>query len=131
MRAAILIATLFAAGAAQAKVPLSDVKPINDGLTAVAIADHIRVNCDNISARLVVAWRYIGQLEDQAKEMGYSEDEIEDFVTDKSEKKRVAGLAADYIRAHNAQPKDAKTLCALGRAEIAANSPLGQLLREN
>ena len=67
MRAAILIATLFAAGTAQAKVPLSDVKPINDGLTAVAIADHIRVNCDNISARLVVAWRYIGQLEDQAK----------------------------------------------------------------
>ncbi len=131
MRVALLIATLFAAGTAQAKVPLSDVKPINDGLTAVAIADHIRINCDDISARLVVAWRYVGQLEDQAKAMGYSDKEIEDFVTDKSEKKRVAALAAEYIRAHNAQPKDPKTLCALGRAEIVANSPIGQLLKEN
>lgn len=131
MKAAFFIAALFAAGAAQARVPLAEVKPINDGLTAVAIADHIRIKCDDISARLVVAWRYIGQLEDQAKAMGYSDDEIEHFVTDKTEKKRVAALAADYIRAHNADPKKPETLCALGRAEIAAGSTIGKMLREN
>lgn len=130
MRAFVLIATLAMAGPALAKVPLADVKSINDGLTAVAIADHIRNECKVIEPRLVVAWKYIKQLEAEAKSLGYTGEEIEDFVTDKSEKKRIAKLAAAYIRAHDADPKNAKSLCALGQREIAAKSTIGTMLKE-
>ncbi|MEC9199129.1 MAG: DUF5333 domain-containing protein [Pseudomonadota bacterium] len=118
------------ATAAEALVPLSQVKDVNDGLVAVAVADHIRNKCSTIEPRLIVAWRYLGSLETRAQQLGYSDEEIEDFVTDKSEKKRIAALAGAYIVEHDAKPNDKDSLCRLGREEIAANSAVGNLLRE-
>lgn len=121
----ILAATL--ASAAEARPPLSSVSYVNDGLRNVAIADEIRRNCGDISARMIAALRFISALESYAKAQGYSEDEIEDFVSSKTDRKRLEGEARAYLVANGATNETG--YCALGRKEIARNSQVGALLR--
>ena len=55
--------------------------------------------------------------------------EIEAYVTDKEEKRKMRARADAYIRAHGAAPNDGPSLCVLGRDEIAKQSRIGALLR--
>ncbi|SEO26434.1 hypothetical protein SAMN04490248_10376 [Salinihabitans flavidus] len=102
---------------------------MRDGLIAVGVADEIRKNCPTISARLFRALRYLHGLENHAKKLGYSQDEIDAYVDDKAEEKRLRAIGADYMRARGVVEDDAKSYCALGRAEIEKSSQIGALLR--
>ena len=64
-RLGFLIA-LALATPALALPPLATVKPINDGLRAVMIADQIRIACPSIAARMIAGWSFIRSLEAQA-----------------------------------------------------------------
>ncbi|MFZ5963896.1 DUF5333 domain-containing protein [Thalassococcus sp. BH17M4-6] len=123
------LALALAATTATAKPSLRDVAEIDDGLLAVALADEIRKTCDDISPRLVRAYSYITALENRAKELGYTEDEIEDHVTSKTEKARMRQRGEAYLKARGVAPDDKAALCALGKQEIAKGSQIGALLR--
>ncbi len=136
MRHAIsaLIALGLAAGPALAtadggKPPLREVREIDDGLLAVGIADEIRKECDDISARMFRALGYISSLERRARELGYTEDEIEDYVTSKEEKKRMRARGEAWLEAQGVNQSEPGALCALGRREIAKGSQIGALLK--
>lgn len=90
---------LALAGPLSAQPSLATVAPINDGLRALMIADQIRVACPSISARMIAGWRFARSLERQARDMGYSETQIEDFVESKQERKRLEGEASAYMTA--------------------------------
>ena len=60
-RLGFLIA-LALATPALALPPLATVKPINDGLRAVMIADQIRIACPSIAARMIAGWSFIRSL---------------------------------------------------------------------
>jgi hypothetical protein len=122
-------ALALTSGVAGAKPALRDVAEIDNGLMAVAIADEIRKSCDDIGARMIRAYSYITSLESRAKDLGYSDEEIEDYVTSKDEKARMRAKGEAYIKARGVDPKDSSGLCRLGKEEIAKGSQIGALLR--
>ncbi len=124
-----LILGLGIAPAAQAKPPLRDVAEIDNALMAVAIADEIRKTCEGIDARMIRAFSTLQSLKSRAKALGYSDDEIDDYVTAKSEKRRMRSKAETYLQGQGVDAKKRDQLCAYGRREIARDSPVGRLLR--
>ena len=80
------------ATAAAAKPPLREVREIDDMVMVIAIADEIRKSCDDIGARLIRAYATLNGLKSLAHEKGYSEDEVEDYVTSKDASKLQSGL---------------------------------------
>lgn len=130
----VLVAGAFALVAttatAQAAVPLNEEPHINDSLVAVAVGNAIRKTCPTISARMLVALSKGRDLQNYALDKGYSKDEMNAFLENKTEKARVKGIAAEYMAANGVVEGDVESYCALGRAEIAKNSLIGSLLRE-
>lgn len=121
-------AGLTGAAAAQAR-SLAQEADINQRLMEMSVADEIRKRCDSISARIFAGLSLMRELEAKAMERGYSKAEIEAYVTDKEEKRKMRARADAYIRAHGAAPNDGPSLCVLGRDEIAKRSRIGALLR--
>ncbi|WP_134678832.1 DUF5333 domain-containing protein [Paracoccus ravus] len=125
---ALIAATLLAAGPAAALEPLAQEKYINDRLIAARIADRIRRTCPNIDARLFYAYGEARKLKSYAQSKGYSAKQIEAFLDDKSQKKRIYAVAEDYLTRKGARSGDAESFCRLGRDEIARKSVIGSLL---
>ena len=119
MKRLAIISLLAMASPVLALQPLSQVKAINDGLRSVMIADQVRIVCPAIEARMIAGWSFVRSLEREARKLGYSAEEIEDFVESKSERKRLEGEAAAYMRANGVKAGQPETYCALGHAEIA------------
>lgn len=112
-----------------AKTPLSQVSEIDDGLMAIAIADEIRQNCDDINARMIRAYQQIKALENRAKALGYSDDEIDDYVNSSAEKKRMRKKAETWLASKGVAASDEKALCKFGRDDISRGGPVGFFLR--
>lgn len=124
-----LCLSLGLAGAALAKPPLREVAKIDDGLMAIAIADEIRKTCQGIDARMLRALSTINDLRSDAKAMGYTRDEIDDYVTSKAEKKRMRAKASRFLASKGVEEGDRSALCAFAKREIKAGSAIGRLLR--
>lgn len=128
---AILLALALAAGTANANAQpgLGAEEEINNGLFVISVANRIRKDCGDIAPRLLRAHRMMTRLRDEARARGYSDAEIDAYVSDETEKDRMDQRRDTYIRASGAEPKDGPSMCALGRAEIDRQSLIGNLLR--
>ncbi|MCR8546258.1 DUF5333 domain-containing protein [Salipiger sp. P9] len=130
---AVLLSALLALtalpAAATAKSSLGEVREIHDGLLAVGIADEIRNKCDSIGARMIRAYSFLGDLKARARSLGYSDDEIEDYVTSKAEKKKYRAEGEAWLRARGVTLGVAEGYCRVGREEIEKGTPIGVLLR--
>lgn len=115
---------------ANAREPLSSEKYINDRLVAARVADRIRRECPSISANMLRAYGAAQSLKAYAQRRGYSNDEIDAFLKDKTERKRIYAIADSYMESQGVRAGDPESYCALGRAEIAANTVTGSLLRQ-
>lgn len=126
--------TKFAVSALAALVPaasaasLSQETDINDALFEIAVANEIRKECDSISPRIFKAIGRMNELKAEARRRGYTDAEIDAYVNDKAEKQKMRERRNAYIRAQGAKPNNGPSLCALGRSEIAKQSPIGELL---
>lgn len=129
--AAVLAAGLAATAvhAAEARPHLREHAEIDRGLTVIAIANMIRRNCDRIEPRMVRAYGFMRALKQSASKAGYSDAEIEAYVSDKAEKARIEDAARAWLAARGAVPGDAGSYCSVGLTEIARNSQVGVLLR--
>ncbi|RDC71915.1 hypothetical protein DLJ49_12525 [Rhodovulum sp. 12E13] len=125
----IVLFALALGGAAGALPPLAQNKPINDQLFAAAVGDRIRKECPEISARLWVVMRKAQALERYALDQGYTQAQIDAYTASDPDKKRLEARALAYLAERSARPGDAEAHCRVGRAEIAAKSPIGELLR--
>ena len=112
-----------------AKPPLRDVAAIDDALFDLGIADRIRKNCPTISARMFKAVRYVNRLEAKARELGYSDAEIEAYTDSDAEKDRLRAKAATFFAARGVDPARPESYCAVGLEEIQKSSRIGSLLR--
>ena len=129
MTMTVMIAAALAATTATAKPALRDVSAVDDGLLAVAIADEIRNTCDTIDARMFTALLTLNSLKSTARSMGYSDEEIEDYVTSKAEKARMRKRGEAYMQANGVTLGDKSGYCRLGKQEIAKGSAIGTLLK--
>jgi hypothetical protein len=125
----LLLCLAAAPAVVEAKPPLRDVAEIDDSLMAIAIADEIRKTCDDISARMIRALSTINGLKSRARELGYSDAEIENYVTSKSEKRRMRAKATAYLQAQGVADRSPESLCRFGAAQIKSGTEIGRLLR--
>lgn len=116
------------ASPAIAREPLAQERYINDRLIAARIADEIRNNCPSLGGRLVYAWSQARALQDYALKKGYPRAEIEAYIKDKGQKKRLFAIADDYMARNGVRPGDAESYCRLGRQEMANGTVTGSLL---
>ncbi|MGC1505177.1 MAG: DUF5333 domain-containing protein [Sulfitobacter sp.] len=117
------------AAPAMAKSPLREVAAIDDALFDLGIADRIRKNCPNISARMLRAIGYVRNLEKKARDMGYTQAEIDAYTDSDAEKNRLRAKAAVFFRARGVDTSDPQSYCAVGLQEIQKSSRIGSLLR--
>lgn len=129
MIAGLSLAVLAALPALAAKVPLREEQHIVDSLVAARVADAIRKTCPTISARFFIVLSKTNELKAYARAQGYAEGEVKAFLKDGAEKARLKALAADYLAKAGARAGDAESYCAVGRAEIAAGTLAGALIR--
>lgn len=127
MTALLLAVPAFAK--AEDKLPLAEEPHINEQLIAAAAGDKLRNTCPTISARMFVVWDKMWALKTYAEEKGYTEPEVKAFLADKDQKARVKAAAMDYLTKAGAVDGDVDSFCTVGRAEIAAGTLVGQLLR--
>ncbi len=125
---AVLSVGLLASPVA-AKPPLRDVAAVDDALLDMGIADRIRKECPDISARMVRALSYINSVHKTAKSLGYTDAEIDAYRKSADEKKRMKARGAAYLKANGVDTSNPQSYCALGRAEIQKSSRIGSLLR--
>ncbi|MFN0116365.1 MAG: DUF5333 domain-containing protein [Paracoccaceae bacterium] len=129
---ALALAATLSAGAALpagALPPLSENAYVVDRLLAGRVADRIRTDCPDISARVIRAWLELRSLKSWAVEQGYAPDEIDAFVKNRAAKDALKAKAEAYLAANGAT--DEAGVCALGREEIAKGSLIGLLLYED
>ena len=104
---------------------------ISRGLLNAQILALITRECDSLEPppRLIRNAYFLG-LYNQARRLGFSRAQIEAFVEDEAEQARVEQEARSYIRSTGADPDNAQSVCALGRAEMRARTEIGRRLRE-
>lgn len=131
MRNMLGLAVIFvlAVTAAQARPSLRDVPKVENGLFSMAVADEIRNNCTDISARMLKALSELKSLERYARELGYTKDEIKAYIRSDAEKNRMRAKRDAYLHTQGVVKTDPATYCAAGRAEIKNSSQIGALLK--
>lgn len=117
------------AGQSVARPPLAQVAEIRNGLIIVGIAYELSEVCDSLDARTFKGLLYLNNLKSKARNMGYSSQEIDAFVKDKAEKKKLESQARTILANMGAVKGQPKTYCTVGHAEIAKKSAIGRLLR--
>lgn len=127
MRNLCCIIAMGVALAGPAAAALGDETSVNARLFVVATADKIRKGCDDIEPRMVRAYAYLRGTATEAERLGYSKGEIEAYVEDDSAKAVIEGQAEAWLAANGGT--DEAGLCARGRAEIAAGTDIGKLLK--
>ncbi|MFU8778071.1 MAG: DUF5333 domain-containing protein [Roseovarius sp.] len=126
---ATLILGLSAGPLVASAQTLAKEEAINAGLFTVAVANKIRKRCDAIAPRMFQAMNYLEGLKAEARRLGYSNAEIDAYVSDPVEKDKMDARRDTYIRAQGADPDNGPSMCVLGQREIASQSPIGKLLR--
>lgn len=124
-----LICAALLAPPLQAKQPLRDVAAIDDALFDLGIADRIRKNCPSIHARMFRAIKYVRDLEQKARAMGYTQAEIDAYTDSDADKARLRAKAATFFKARGVDTSDPESYCAVGLEEIQNKSRIGSLLR--
>ncbi|MDG1376501.1 MAG: DUF5333 domain-containing protein [Yoonia sp.] len=125
----IAIALVGFAGAVSAKPALKDVAEVREGIIATGMAYEITQKCGAISPRYFRAVGYLNTLKKHASSLGYTDSEIDAYTNDKAEENRLKVIARARLAELGAVTDDEDSYCTVGRAEIAKNSVIGQLMR--
>ena len=127
-RPLLIAAALMAATPAAALEPLSREAYVNDRLVQARVADLVRRGCPSIDARLVRAFNEARALKRYARDKGYSEAQIDDFLDSREERARIYAQADRYMVERGVVNGEPQTFCRLGRDEIAQQTVAGSLL---
>lgn len=124
----IALAVVMAAGSLSAQTALKDVAYVRDGIIHVGMAYEISRKCDDIRARTFRGLGFLNSLKTHARNLGYSDAEIDAYINDKAEERRLEQIARQQLADLGVVPGDDRSYCAVGRAQIAANTRVGWLL---
>ena len=117
------------AGAVSAKPALKDVAYVLEGIIVTGIAYEISEKCDSISPRRFRGLNYLFSLRNHAFDLGYTRAEVDAYIDNKAEEKRLKQIAYGRLRDLGAVAGNGPSYCAVGQSEIAKNSAIGRLLR--
>lgn len=126
---AALIGSALASPSAATEMPLVENEYVVNGFYVIGTADIIRKTCPTIDARIFRAVRLLGSLERYAKDQGYSEAEIDEFLDDKAAEDALRLRIKEDLAKRGAPHGDVEGHCRVGMEEIAAGTSIGRLLR--
>jgi hypothetical protein len=126
---AVLAATAGFAGSVSAQSALKDVLRVRDGIIHVGMAFEISERCDSLRPRTFRGLSFLNSLKNHARDLGFSDDEIDAYVNDDAEKDRLEGIARQQLTLLGADDANDASYCAVGRAQMEANTRVGWLLR--
>ncbi len=129
MVSAIAIACVMGAGSVSAQTALKEVAHVRDGIVYTGMAYEISERCGDLRARLFRGLGFLQSLKRHAADLGYSDTEIDAYVNDSDEKDRLEAIARANLAALGVIVGQEATYCTVGRAQIAANTRVGWLLR--
>ena len=129
MIAALCIGLAGIAAPVAAQTPLKDQPSVRNGIIYVGMAYELSQKCSSLHARTFRGIGYLQSLKNTASELGYSDAEIDAYVNDRSEKRRLEGIARAQLEALGVVEGQEATYCEVGRAQIAADTRVGWLLR--
>lgn len=124
-----MISLVALSGSLQAKPELREVEHVRNGIITVGIAYEISQKCGSIRPRYIRGLNFLEGLKGHARNLGYSEAEIDDYINDSNEKSRLEALGRSMMADMGIVEGEEATYCAVGRAEIEAGSGIGSLLR--
>ncbi len=125
----VAFAVVLSAGHLSAQTALKDVAKVRDGIVFTGMAYEISEECGSIDARLFRGLGYLQSLRQHARELGFSNAEIDAYIDDDAEKDRLEAIARAQLALLGVVPGQEATYCAVGRDQIAANTRVGWLLR--
>ncbi|SMY07794.1 DUF5333 domain-containing protein [Flavimaricola marinus] len=120
---------VIVAGATAAKPGLNNEARITNGLIDTAIAYEIGRKCDSLEPRIIQGINFLYELRSHAQSLGYTSAEIDSYIENDAEKDRLEAIARDRLRALGGVEGEWETYCEVGRAQIAAGTQIGRLLR--
>ena len=126
---AVVLASGVSTGAAAALQPLHENPTVVNAFYAIGLADEVRKNCSSISPRMLRAYYYLRSLEKYARSKGYSEEQIDELLDNKSEKEALRTKIRADLAERGATPESPEGYCTVGHEEIAKGSAAGKLLR--
>ncbi|SHG80377.1 hypothetical protein SAMN05444003_1001 [Cognatiyoonia sediminum] len=124
-----MISLVALSGSLQAKPELREVAHVRNGIITVGIAYEISQKCGSISPRYIRGLNFLEGLKGHARNLGYTNREIDDYINDSNEKNRLEALGRSMMADMGIVEGEEATYCAVGRAEIEAGSGIGRLLR--
>ena len=102
---------------------------VHNGLLVITIGAHIDETCPDIEARSIASTAYMLGLARHAMSLGYSRDEIRQYIDDEDERERYFDLARRYFAQQGVHSEDeVEGACRVGRQEIADRTTVGRLL---
>jgi hypothetical protein len=126
----VLILALCAGPAHAARAePLAQDDHVTTMLVAAQVGDILRGTCPQVSARMFVVLGEMVALERHAKSKGHDDAAIRAFLDSPDEKARIRALADAHLVAAGVVAGDIGSYCAAARAEVAAGSVAGSLIR--
>ncbi len=108
---------------------LSQDAHVTQMLVAAQVGDILRNTCPAVSARMFVVLSEMVSLERHAKSKGNDDATIRAFLDSPTEKARIRALADAYLAKAGAQAGNVDSYCAAARAEVAAGTVAGGLIR--
>lgn len=131
-RAKIAVLCMGLAGIAaplSAQTALKDQPSVRNGIIYVGMAYELSQKCGSLQARTFRGIGYLQSLKNTASELGYSDAEIDAYVNDRAEKRRLESIARAQLASLGVVEGQEATYCEVGRAQIAAGTRVGWLLR--
>lgn len=115
---------------AQDAASISDDDTIREGLISAAITYEIGRVCDGLETRKGPGVLFLLSLQSRALSLGFSPEEVRDYMNDDAEKARLEGIARERAAGLGIVEGEPDTYCAVGRAEMAKGSLIGRYLAE-
>ncbi|MFN3663924.1 DUF5333 domain-containing protein [Yoonia sp.] len=125
----VMLAAVGLAGNLSAQASLKDEPAVRNGIIQVGMAYEISRQCGDIRARTLRGIGYLQSLRTTARDLGYTDAEIDAFIDDKEEKRRLENMARAQLADLGAVAGEPDSYCTVGHAQIAANTRVGWLLR--
>lgn len=126
---AMTAATVGLAGNLSAQSALKDVTRVTEGLIAVGMAVELSDECGDLKPRTLRGINFLRSLQNHAKDLGFSQSQIDDFVDNRDEKKRLEAIARGRLADLGVIEGQENTYCTVGRGQISQGTQVGLLLR--
>ncbi|MGR3493392.1 MAG: DUF5333 domain-containing protein [Shimia sp.] len=127
MRIILTILVTLAATAATARTP-ADIPEVRQGLFDAGMAYELAEKCNEVGERRVAGLAFLNSLYQTARGEGFSRDEVQAWW-DSPARKALEGEARAALAAKGVVAGNAASYCQVARAEIAAGSQIGRLLK--